>query len=67
MYLVYMNGVNQSISPICVCKNIVDAEEMCLALHQEDEYDRFFIKLQLNLSREITPIYYNYREVPFVG
>lgn len=67
MYLVYMNSVNQSIIPLCICNTIADAEEMCLAFHQEDDYDRFFMKIQFNLSRELVPISYNYKEVPFVG
>ena len=67
MYLVYCDSFHGSIGPLCICNTAADAEEMCLAFHQEDEYDRFFVKLQLNLPRAIPPISYNYKEVPFIG
>jgi hypothetical protein len=70
MYLVYNNAYG-NIYPFCICATSTEAEEMCLALSEEDYYNNWCLRTHLGYSTHRTfseyATSYNYKEVPFVG
>ncbi len=74
MYLIYDNFAGMN-TPICVCETSADAEEICLALAQEDLYIRYYISVQclryptqmLNYITLANSSNYKYKEVPYLA